>query len=43
MHEMIDNILVFVSQWTLLAKMHGVPKQLRQEIEKSLPLEVFST
>ena len=41
MHEMIDSVLESVSQWTSLAKTHGVPKQLRQEIEKNLPLEDF--
>ena len=41
MHEMIDNVLDSVSQWASLAKTHGVPMRLRQEIEKNLPLRDF--
>lgn len=41
MHEMIDNVLNSVSQWTSFAKTHDVPKRLRQEIDKNLPLEDF--
>ena len=41
MHEMIDKVLESVSQWNRLAKTHGVPKGLRQEIGINLPLGDF--
>jgi serine/threonine-protein kinase HipA len=41
MHEMIDNVVESVSQWKKLAKQEDVPKGLRREIEKNLPLRDF--
>ena len=41
MHEMIDKVLDSVSQWNSLAKTHGVPKPLRLEIDKNLPIRDY--
>lgn len=40
-NKMIDSVIEAVSQWEQLAKEHAVPKALRKEISRNLPLAEF--